>query len=261
MDDIDAEVVEFEGGDPDDVEATVREYDGEHEYRVEVRCDSTVRQDDATVTLGIEASGIPTVALERKSGPIDVRCSPQQSGGFRSVNADDIVGPNPTTQDLSFTMDGRLSKGETVTIDLSGIIVSYDDAEITDIDGSHQHDSARFTERDGTSATIEFEPHNQLKAGDDVQITIDGVEIGWDGFGFAVFTESETGQQELSWFDIDRGGSAGTFETQTSDDDGPTTVTDSELERAVDESDEFDTRQELLDRFAETDDIRYVGAD
>jgi len=92
-------------------------------------------------------------------------------------------------------MNGRLSKGGTVTIAIEGLSgVNYDDAEVIAVDGPKQKDSADFIARDGGSATIEFTPQTQLKAGDQVTISIAGINTDGFGYGIITATESETGQ-------------------------------------------------------------------
>jgi len=183
-------------------------------------------------------------------------------GGFQSVSASDIQDTTPATQEISFTMNGRLSKGGTVTIAIEGLSgVNYDDAEVIAVDGPKQKDSADFIARDGWSATIEFTPQTQLKAGDQVTISIAGINTDGFGYGIITATESETGQTGGDFFLST--GSLGFFSTSTAtttdaSNTDQVTVTDSDINRMVDETG-YETRLEVMELIKATDGVEYVG--
>ncbi|PGF16283.1 hypothetical protein CP556_09245 [Natrinema sp. CBA1119] len=159
-------------------------------------------------------------------------------------------------------MNGRLSKGGTVTIAIEGLSgVNYDAAEVIAVDGPRKKDSADFIARDGGSATIEFTPQTQLKAGDQVTISIAGINTDGFGYGIITATESETGQTGGDFF-LSTGSfgfsSTSTATTADASNTDQATVTDSDLNRIVDETG-YETRLEVMELIKATDGIEYVG--
>lgn len=242
FDTIDAEIVAFEGGDQDALDATVVDsQDSAFDYQLDVICDSDVMASDVTVTVAIATEGEVAVELERESGEIDVQCQPTDPGGFEDWSAGDVAGPGPTTQTITFTMEGGLGNGDTIVIDLVGLFgsgIDYTDAGISEftVGGSPSNDDVSV-DGSGASTTVEFTVQGNLPGGEEVEVVLDGVEPGsFNWFGIAQFEEPESGEEGIDFYAITpSGGNAA-----TTADEEDVTVSESDIAAFADELDGVD---------------------
>ncbi|WP_254808005.1 hypothetical protein [Natronosalvus amylolyticus] len=189
-------------------------------------------------------------------------------GGFTTVQAGDVDGPGPTTQTLSFTPDGSIGNGDTVTIAVSAtqggwfIGADYTDAS-ADIVGQ-ANDDVEIVAADGGEIVLEVTAQGQIKDGDELVVELSNVETVssfWFDFGFgsAEFTRSDSGESGTDSFWITESAATGTMTTQHADGLGSTTVTESELEQVdIDELDAFDTHEELIAELRERDGVEVI---
>ena len=125
-------------------------------------------------------------------------------------------------QTVSFTVDGGLAAGETVTIDLSdaqaakgngnGNVnqVNYHDATVSG------NDDAQFTTQGGDNAVIEFTPSSEVPDGERISFTISGIETAKYSAQYSVdFDRSDTAETSTTTFAVRTSG--GNLDGQSGD--------------------------------------------
>lgn len=215
----------------------------------------------ATVEVTADAFGA-TLAVEgiAYTHSFSYSCTGNGGGGppgFASVSAGDVTGAN--TQELTFTLDGKLSNGETVTIDITSFRANYDGASIdtATVDGKSIKEKNRAIDGAGATATITVTAQGNIGTGDEVRIVLDGVSPEWNVFGWATFSTAST--QASDTFAISSGSGWTTAASSDGADSVDDTLSRAELESIpLGELEQFDTYDELESYIEAETDIEVV---
>ncbi|GAB7095498.1 hypothetical protein JCM30237_26520 [Halolamina litorea] len=145
---------------------------------------------------------------EQKSGTGDGSAGNEEKGLSNLSVSDLDAGETGQQQSISFTVDGGLAAGETVTIDLSdpqaakgggngrAEKVNYYGATVSG------NDDAEFTTQSGDNAVITFTAARDIDDGETVSFDITGVDTRNTGQYTVTFDRSDTNATETVTFDV-----------------------------------------------------------